>query len=1048
MAGDNFGPMISSGDSFGTVTITSGAETIFDLDGFEDLGSISMFLDTGNSGDPCVINASSSTWNIGGNWQNVAGTLGFNAETSTVIFDGAATQVIFGENVWYNLTIANTAAEPGPDAVVVPLNPQTVTNTLSVIDGAWGAVDGDDYNNFSIGKDGLVRALDDEGVYAEFTVSGDWTNYGYFDHNNSTVVLDGDGTQTIYGATVFYNLTKEVTSEKTLRFDQAYCQIIEGTLTLNGDTDAYLNLRSTTDGKAWVFYANTTDIDWVDVQDSYNSSTLISPTNYTDSGHNYNWFSGPDSVWTGSESSDWNDADNWTGGVPTTGEDALIPEPEEGNYQPTLNVDTDVVEYLSINSGAVLTVGTFTLYAEDIGMWPGSEVTVSTGVINVSDLLSSNGTITSTGASNIFIGGGWNMTDGTFVSTDSTVRLTGSGLSYIITDSQPFNNLVLNNGNGTFQLKDDMTIEGDFQLVSGTFNQGSNDISLEGDMSLALGTSYSSSGTITFSGTTTQFFSDINSTKQNIGNIRLSNSLTLTSDMACSDITIDASTTLDASNGDTDTHDITTDGSWVNNGTYIPGTDEDEGSMVMFTGTDVTINSGGTGSAKDFYDLFIDTTGTVTITGNDLKASNIDVCQGTLDITGYDIYTEYGLAIRNTEAADKTANFKSGADDHIYVGPAGDDAISLFSLVDGYKITANFTEFYGTVHAGSLLIVGDGQLGSFFARMGMGMPQGYVVLNAGNAQFDLADIDTGGYVPIIDGDSLYMESSSSGTNSINAGSSDWALEGNLDIEGGTFTHGTGTITFDGGSIQYITSDGQDMGDIRVSETGTVLIATDAFTGKNIRIDSGATFDLNGQDYTQHETTALDVYGTLKATADENIDAVKTPDFYSGSTMEFSASTGTRDIWYFGADAYLDSTLKFSGAGTYTIASSPTTINCGTLTVLAGTLAIGSNTLNVSGSLSNSSTITISTGILDVGGNFTNSGTITSSGAADIRVGGNWEDSGTLNAGSSTVTFDAAATGKTISAGDSPFYNVVFANAAGGWTISGSFSAGGSFTVSS
>ena len=413
LAGDNLGPMLGLGDSFGTVTINAGAETRFNLDGFENFGNLSMFIDTGNSGDPCVINASSSTWNIGGSWQNVAGTLGFNAETSTVIFDGSATQVILGENVWYNLTIANTAAEPGPDAVVVPLNPQTVTNTISVIDGAWGAVSGDDYNNFSIGKDGLVRAIDDEGVYAEFTVSGDWTNYGSFDHNNSTVILDGDGTQTIYGATVFYNLTKEVASEKTLRFDQAYCQIIEGTLTLNGDTDAYLNLRSTTDGKAWVFYANATDIDWVDVQDSYNFGTLISPTNYTDSGHNYNWFSGPDSVWTGAESSDWDDPDNWTGGVPTTGEDVLISAITEGNYHPILNMNTDVLEYILIDGGAVLTVGIYNLNAADLGIGSGSEVSVSTGAIYISGILVSVGTVTSTDASNIFIGGGWNMSAGT-----------------------------------------------------------------------------------------------------------------------------------------------------------------------------------------------------------------------------------------------------------------------------------------------------------------------------------------------------------------------------------------------------------------------------------------------------------------------------------------------------------------------------------------------------------------------------------------------------------------------------------------------------------
>ncbi|MFA6392159.1 MAG: family 43 glycosylhydrolase [Patescibacteria group bacterium] len=52
----------------------------------------------------------------------------------------------------------------------------------------------------------------------------------------------------------------------------------------------------------------------------------------------------------------------------------------------------------------------------------------------------------------------------------------------------------------------------------------------------------------------------------------------------------------------------------------------------------------------------------------------------------------------------------------------------------------------------------------------------------------------------------------------------------------------------------------------------------------------------------------------------------------------------------------------------------------------------------------------------------------------LEVAGGWDTNGTYTHGNSTVTFDSADTGETIEAGSSQFYNMVFNNAAGGWTV--------------
>ncbi|QQR77515.1 MAG: hypothetical protein IPJ67_05325 [Candidatus Moraniibacteriota bacterium] len=90
--------------------------------------------------------------------------------------------------------------------------------------------------------------------------------------------------------------------------------------------------------------------------------------------------------------------------------------------------------------------------------------------------------------------------------------------------------------------------------------------------------------------------------------------------------------------------------------------------------------------------------------------------------------------------------------------------------------------------------------------------------------------------------------------------------------------------------------------------------------------------------------------------------------------------------------------------------------------------LGSNTLTIGASE------TLTTENLSI----ESSGTLTSGGASTYTISGNWANSGTFTSSTSTVTFDAGGTGKTIDAGGTgatkAFYDVIFNNSSGGWTI--------------
>ncbi len=128
------------------------------------------------------------------------------------------------------------------------------------------------------------------GTY-NLTVGGNWTNNATFNSGNGTVSLSGAG-QTISGSTTFYNLSKLVSSADTLTFAAGSTQTITNDLSLRGSPGNLLSLRSSIGGTQWnIDPQSGINLSYLDVKDSNNSgSTLLNPSNSTDSGNNYNWF--------------------------------------------------------------------------------------------------------------------------------------------------------------------------------------------------------------------------------------------------------------------------------------------------------------------------------------------------------------------------------------------------------------------------------------------------------------------------------------------------------------------------------------------------------------------------------------------------------------------------------------------------------------------------------------------------------------------------------------------------------------------------------------
>ncbi len=201
---------------------------------------------------------------------------------------------------------------------------------------------------------------------------------------------------------------------------------------------------------------------------------------------------------------------------------------------------------------------------------------------------------------------------------------------------------------------------------------------------------------------------------------------------------------------------------------------------------------------------------------------------------------------------------------------------------------------------------------------------------------------------------------------------------------------------------------------------------------------------------------------------------------SGGLLYFTA-TDSGNIVRFGGSTAND--LRFNGAGgSWTMSDTNATTtgylikNVGSLTLPSGVLTVGDDFINAgtlthnNGTLrltatTSSTTITLATNNLNnlifAGGSSFNmsdgsatligdlivaSGTVAIS-TSTLTIGGSLDaNNGAMNTASGTILFNSSDAGETIDPGDSDLYNVVFANAAGGWTISANATTTNNFTL--
>ncbi|OGZ69892.1 MAG: hypothetical protein A3F47_01110 [Candidatus Staskawiczbacteria bacterium RIFCSPHIGHO2_12_FULL_38_11] len=134
--------------------------------------------------------------------------------------------------------------------------------------------------------------LDVSGSNYGINVAGDWSNSGTFTQGTGTVTFDGTD-QSLVGSTTFYNLTKSVSTARTLTFPASATQTIAtgGTLTLAGASGQLLTLASSSPPTKWGLTLNgTAAVSYVSVSYSDASGgTAITQTNSTDGGNNLNW---------------------------------------------------------------------------------------------------------------------------------------------------------------------------------------------------------------------------------------------------------------------------------------------------------------------------------------------------------------------------------------------------------------------------------------------------------------------------------------------------------------------------------------------------------------------------------------------------------------------------------------------------------------------------------------------------------------------------------------------------------------------------------------
>lgn len=540
--------------------------------------------------------------------------------------------------------------------------------------------------------------------------------------------------------------------------------------------------------------------------------------------------------------------------------------------------------------------------------------------------------------------GNWAHNGGTFTAGTSTVSFTGAAGQQISNQAtETFYNFTINKTAGTLlntaANPTTIVVQNNFTQTLGDFTPPAN-LNIGGNYTHDGGTFTPGTGTVTFNGTGSQVISSASfgtesfynltvnkasgtvSTGANPTTIAIANNYTQTQGNfnAPATVTIGANATLTAGTL-TAGNLIDIKGNWTNNGaTFAPAT-----STVTFTGTGAqAIN--GTAVSQTFYNLTINKTAGQTLTTGGSTA--------TLNIQNNYTQTQGNF----TPIANGTTN----------VGGNWSHDAGTFTPNTG---TVNFNGSGAELITSSLLAT------ETFYRLSITKTAGTL-------------LSAGGSITTISATNNYTQTQGDFTPpaTLNVG-------GNWTHDAGSFNPGTGTVVFNGGGAQVMSSaalTSETFYNLTVNKGGGALSSTIA----TINVGNNFTNTLG----TSNAPTNFNVTGNI---------------VLSGGT--FVGGTSFIDLkgnWAHNGGTFTPttSTLNFSGTGAQQITNQATetfynlTINK-TLATLLNTGA-------------NPTTITVQNNFTQTQGDFTP--------PATLNIGGNWShESGAFNFGTGTVVFNGA-----------------------------------------
>jgi hypothetical protein len=303
--------------------------------------------------------------------------------------------------------------------------------------------------------------------------------------------------------------------------------------------------------------------------------------------------------WTGTVSTNWKTAGNWTAGVPTSGIDVIIGDANfTGSFQPALLSGTAACRSLTIGTSSIA-------------------CTLSVGRnfnVNSNLVIGSNGTILqNTSNRTITVKGNW-TNSGTYSATSANTAVTFSGTAQTITGATTFNNMNVNAGcavtlatnisingtltvNGTLDPAASFVVSGPGTMtVSSTGSILVKTATFGGNYALAGGVNMNARGTVNYASSTVN--QDV-STAFTYGYLRISGGMTksISGNLPALNSTSSSSGRIYVDAGTFDLQGFTAD-----RGTTVAG-----GSIVIATGA--TLKIGGTNSFPANY-------GTITISSS------------------------------------------------------------------------------------------------------------------------------------------------------------------------------------------------------------------------------------------------------------------------------------------------------------------------------------------------------------------------------------------------------------------------------------------------